>query len=234
MKNCMQCNTPNVDNATFCRGCGAALPPAVQYNTSSMGQPSVTQPFLNPVSFQATPQYNQDITQNKEYGKGQFVSSNEVVVATLSNGFVDNILSGEGFHHEDAVLTDKRLYYNHFSGIINITKMEEKVDVKDITGTKILSINHIGLLILAAIIFFTGVLLTNIFGSFAFIIVFSLLSINFIIIYFITLKKHLRIEYAGGYILFSVRRYGMANIQAFQKSIHLAKDKLEEKRLNNK
>ena len=58
---------------------------------------------------------------------------------------------------------------------------------------------------------------------------FSFLSIALVlyIAYHLAKKSHLKIEYAGGTIYFSVKKYGKENIRKFQKSIYIVKDSIE-------
>lgn len=44
--------------------------------------------------------------------------------------------------------------------------------------------------------------------------------------YFAAKKSVLRIEYAGGKIEFSVKKYGLDNVRAFQRKLHENKEKL--------
>ena len=148
-----------------------------------------------------------------------FVSDDEYVVATLKNGMVLNVISGEGLKTEDAIITNKRLYYNHKTGIVNVRSQEEKVNIKDITGTKIANFNPIGILIIAALAFIVALIAK----------VWALIPIALLIavFFFIARKCHLKIEYAGGAIYFSVKKYGMNNIRAFQKAIYTLKDSMD-------
>ena len=205
---CPKCKKEIPEGSDFCPECGASVAPA------------------------PTPAPAPAPAENANPSGGIFVDADEKVVATLRNGILLNILSGEGLKGEDAILTNKRLYYNHRSGLISYVRVEEKIDVADITGTKISDSNPLGLLIfailLAVIAFVIGGIgiaqaqtaaLAPAFGIF-------LVALFFLIIYLIALKKHLRIEYAGGFIQFSVKGYKMENVRAFQKSIHALKEQL--------
>lgn len=152
-----------------------------------------------------------------------FVEKDEKPVATLSNGLVLNLLSGEGLRNEQAVLTDKRLYYNHREGLINRISTREIINADDITGTKITDNKPYSLLIWAALIFI-GTLITSIQSDDSTAIVFGIITAIVIVILFLALiKKWLLIEYAGGRIRLSVKKYGMNNIIAFQKAIYRVK-----------
>ncbi|MBP5249292.1 MAG: zinc ribbon domain-containing protein [Lachnospiraceae bacterium] len=169
-----------------------------------------------------------------------FISDDEQPVATLKNGWVANVISGEGIMKENAVLTNRRLYYNAKRGLLNIRKYNEKVNVEDITGTKIMGFNPIGVLVLSAIFFILGIviLVMEMIGQSKVLriddIVIDMwgmagiavgIGLLFLILFFVARKKRLIIEYAGGSINFSVRRYKMKNVQEFQSAIHFTKDK---------
>ncbi len=157
----------------------------------------------------------------------KFVSADEQEITRLSNSTVSNLLSGKGVSSDGAVLTNKRLYYNHKSGIVNIRTQEEVVDVKDITGTKIANFNPLGILIFAALAVIAGII-GAIAGSEGGIFLIGLLvAVVLVGVYFFLKKSHLRVEYAGGAIYFSVKKYGKENVLRFQKDIHIAKANLD-------
>ena len=145
MKTCMNCGTAIDDVSVFCPVCGAAVTndpaPAPDWS-ATVSNLGVTTGVAN-------------ATHDVAYGKGRLVSSDEQVVATLRNDFVDNLITGEGFKNEDAMITNKRLYYKHTKGLIDRYQVEEIVNLEDITGVKILNANPLFLLILAGL-FFVG------------------------------------------------------------------------------
>lgn len=154
-----------------------------------------------------------------------FVERSEVTVATIGNGLVLNVISGEGLKKEQAVLSDKRLYYNHRKGIIDTTSTRECVNVSEITGTKITDNKRISLLILAGIFFIAGLIIdASAGGDGGGFLGGIILAVINIITFFVTWNKYLDIEYPGGRIRMKVKKYNMANIIAFQKSIYRVKD----------
>lgn len=212
MKVCDKCNTQNNDNAKFCAVCGNALDGAQN-----------TPKYTNPV-------HSSPVNELRPSGSGRFVGEDEYVVATLENGVMMNIISGEGFRREDAVLTNKRLYYNHKDGIVNITECNEIVDVKDITGTKITRFDPYGILIIAGLLFLAGIIISSKTSDGPAMILGIILSVVAVFVFVFLKKKYLRIEYAGGSIHFSVKKYGVQNIQAFQRCIYAVKDSFEKGR----
>lgn len=221
MNTCSSCGKSVNAHEAFCSSCGNKLS-----NEQTISQSSIPNEQFNN---QANTTSDQKTRISTNFSPtNNFVSKDEYVVTSLSNGFVDNILSGEGFKSEGAVLTNKRLYYNHRKGIINTHTQEEKIDVKDITGTKIATYNPGGLLVLSILFLAVGVLLTIVTRSPSFWIAHLVFSLFFLLIYLFLKKAYLRIEYAGGVISFSVKKYGIESIRKFQKSIHAVKDYIEE------
>lgn len=78
-------------------------------------------------------------------------AEDEYVVATLSNGVVRNLMTGDGVMSESIFVTNRRLYYNHNSGIFTKDRASDRVDIKDITGTKVNDFSPNLLLVLAVI-----------------------------------------------------------------------------------
>lgn len=210
MKTCPSCGYNNTDDSLFCTSCGNMLASECSQAQTSTSADTMKDDRINIVFPNSS----------------SFVSSDEYVVATLSNGMALNLISGEGLKTEDAILTNKRLYYNHQTGVFNISTQEEKVNVKDITGSKIASFNPIGILIMSILFFVVGIIsiLSRIFG---FVQIFLPIAFVLFLLYFITKKSHLKIEYAGGAIYFSVKKYGKENIRMFQKSIYAIKDYID-------
>lgn len=220
----------------FCASCGRQIPdnstlcPYCNNSTANVSAYSNNQDYSKNSNYSGYSNYvgnsnNVNTSNSFSSNNSQFVSPNEQLVSVLKNGTLDNIITGEGFKKEQAILSTERIYYRHKNGIINLKSTIEIVDVKDITGTKISSVMFLGSLI-AGIIF---ILIS--FAIFALInspigIFFLAYGIAAIIIYFATFKKYFIISYAGGNIKFSVRGYSMNTIERFQKEIHSVKSKL--------
>ena len=201
-KKCPGCGMDLEDDAKFCIRCGQSL---VNSNTPQGKAGSYT----------------------SSTGATGFIGSSEGGSFSLKNGRFMNILSGEGFVKEDAIITDRRLYYSARSGLININSREEVIDIADITGTKITDYKPYSLFILAGIFALAGIIMAGI--SPIMILLGFLLAIILVAVFFIAKKSHLRIEYAGGNINFSVKKYGLQNVRAFQRQIYIAKEQIEKK-----
>lgn len=237
---CPVCDTQVADNAKFCGVCGTVLENKAPANVSFQQNAKPASNAYGDVSFQQKPKagpaapVNANVQQNAKpspvaFNGVTFISADEHEISRLSNSAVTNLMSGEGFKVEGAVLTNKRMYYNHKSGIINVRTQEEIVDVKDITGTKIANFNPLAFLIFAVLAIIICIIGAISEGEGVMILAGILAAAVLVGIYLITKKSHLRIEYAGGAIYFSVKKYGKENVLRFQKQIHAAKEALEAK-----
>ena len=197
---CPNCGMTLDDGVSFCIRCGANM---AQYST----------PYQ--VDYQPQQQVYASST-----GASGFVGASEGGSFSLKNGRVMNVISGEGFVKEDAIITDKRIYYSAKSGLINVNSLEEIVNIKDVTGTKIADYKPYSLLILAGIALIGGLIAKHALYGF-------LSALIFVIVFFIAKKSWLRIDYAGGSIRFSVKKYGLDNVRAFQRQIYTIKDQME-------
>ena len=205
IKFCPSCGFELGDGSKFCMRCGSQVPDG--------NEATVPQAAQNPSSYTSST------------GAIGFVSAGEGRSFSLKNGRLMNVISGEGFVKEDAVLTDKRLYYSASSGIINKNLHEEIVNIEDITGTKIADYKPYACFIFAFIFFFAGVVLASTRAVPSGVTASSFISaFSFVVAFFIAKKSYLRIEYAGGYIGFSVKKYGMQNVREFQRQIYIAKE----------
>lgn len=139
-----------------------------------------------------------------------------------------NLISGEGLKNEQAVLTDKRLYYNHREGLINRISTREIVDAADITGTKITDNKPYSILIVAILILIGSIIGASSADDGSILASGIIVAIIFLITFLVLIKKWLVIEYAGGRIRLSVKKYGMNNIIAFQKAIYRVKTEVKQ------
>jgi len=206
---CTSCGMELKSGQRFCTRCGAA----VNEQSSAPGSPT---------------EYTSST------GASGFISLGEGRSFSLKNGWLMNVVSGEGFVKEDAVLTDKRLYYSSSAGIINKNSREEIVNITDITGTKIADYKPYSFIIIAAIAFLLGVIFMAAMrrGTSQGLVCFGV-AVIWLLAFFIVKKSYLRIEYAGGYIGFSVKKYGIKNVREFQRQIYIAKeDLLDQKRIS--
>ena len=152
-------------------------------------------------------------------------AEDEYVVATLSNGVVRNLMTGDGVMSESIFVTNRRLYYNYNSGIFTKDRVSERVDIKDITGTKVRAFSPNLLLVIAAIIFLGSAYIDS-HGEGIFQIG-MVVAIIFVIAWAISKKQELLIQYAGGDIALDVKGYSRKQVMKFQSIIHALKDQVE-------
>ena len=222
-KICPVCRKVLEDSAPFCDSCGT------RFQMGPQGvPPQQNQAFQSP-----PPQYN-----NSNDSAAWLVEPNERIRFSLKNGYLTNLISSEGFINEDVVITDYRLYYNvtSWQGLVK-NRTEVKIDLEDITATTITDSNPIIFLVLAGLVFIFGL----IFSKYTGVLVGGIIwAIIFAVMWYMMKKTYFKIEYAGGSsigmvknngaLYFSVKKYGMDAVRAFQKEIHKAKTDINNRR----
>ncbi|MBO4650336.1 MAG: zinc ribbon domain-containing protein [Clostridiales bacterium] len=167
------------------------------------------------------------------------VDPNEKIKFSLKNGYLINVISNEGFISEDAVITDKRLYYNITSMGLVKYRTEMKIDLEDITATTITDSNPVVLLVLAAFTGLTSIMMSISKAPVGLWIGFLVAALILVCYWYMLRKTYFKIEYAGGSVngfqpsgslYFSVKKYGMDAVRNFQRELHLAKSDLNAKR----
>lgn len=132
-------------------------------------------------------------------------------------------MTGDGVMSESIFVTNRRLYYNYNSGIFTKDRVSERVDIKDITGTKVRAFSPNLLLVLAVI----AIIGTMFFGGQVVIIIGIPAAVVFLIIWAASRKQELLIQYAGGHIAMNVQGYSRKQVMKFQSIIHALKDQVE-------
>ena len=245
---CPNCGAENENGSAFCVVCGSRLdvqdtvsqgyqePEGYQQQTQyeyqeqteyqqhqNQQQAEYQQPNNNPGRKDVNPGYlpKSDPIFLK-LGNG-LDAEDEYVVATLSNGVVRNLMTGDGVMSESIFVTNRRLYYNYNSGIFTKDRVSERVDIKDITGTKVRAFSPNLLLVLAVI----AIIGTMFFGGQVVIIIGIPAAVVFLIIWAASRKQELLIQYAGGHIAMNVQGYSRKQVLKFQSIIHALKDQVE-------
>ena len=156
-----------------------------------------------------------------------FVDSDEVKVESLGNGWIKNLVLSHGLNKNAMILTNKRLY---FQGKAfkkgRFIKNEQIVNVEDVTGVSTEFMTPIVGLVVCVVAFICLI-------GFAYLqhgittIQILLLIIIFVlfIILLLTRKAYLKIDYAGGYILFELKNSNRYRAPGFIKSLNKVKDK---------
>lgn len=245
---CPNCGAENENGSAFCVVCGSRLD--VQ-DTVSQGyqEPEGYQQQMQ-YEYQEQTEYQQQQNQQqaeyqqpnnnpgrKDVNPGYLPKSDpiflklgngldaedEYVVATLSNGVVRNLMTGDGVMSESIFVTNRRLYYNYNSGIFTKNRASDRVDIKDITGTKVNDFSPNLLLVLAVIAIIGAMFL----GGLGVIIIGIGVAAVFFIIWAASRKQELLIQYAGGHIAMNVQGYSRKQVLKFQSIIHALKDQVE-------
>ena len=139
----------------------------------------------------------------------------------MKNGYGLNLVAGEGWKSEDSVITNKRLYYYGDQGVISKVKQEEIVNIEDITGVSIVYFRPWIFVILGALSAMIGLATIKSVGG----IICLIFGVFLLLMFVLLCKSFLKIEYAGGSIHFSVKKYGLDKVRIFQRCIFSLKDK---------
>lgn len=177
---------------------------------------------------------------------GMFVDQSETAVAVLGNNYMQNILLGQKVKQGYAVLTQKRLYYKgtYFSGegkLKTRTDGECVVPIEDIsmtnfvktqglllqklTGIFMIVFGIICLLFVAFVMFDRNMKLSE--APIHIIFVCVALMIAGVVCFFQALQQgqtDFTISFPGGQLRFNVKWYPMADMQDFQRQIHLMRE----------
>lgn len=173
----------------------------------------------------------------------------EKFVCALGSGYLMNFLANGLLSKGFAVISDKRVYFKGKTFEIDAKKLRVRtsastVDLKDVTGTEVRTINFLailftnfvftGLTILFFILMFattephtSGARALATLGLLSFI-----LSVIFAVIYKLSKKTLLSINYAGGNIAFDINWYPRQEGENFQKMLRIAKDNAVEEAQN--
>ena len=221
--NCPKCGTAVPDGAGFCTVCGTRIEAA----SGMTGNPSAQSILasVDPTSSLSgsTPTRIEHVSYVSSTGATGFVDPSERAICSLKNGYGLNLVAGEGWKSEDSVITDKRLYYYGNEGVLSKLKQEEIVNLEDITGVSITYFRP-WLLVIVGALFAVGCLAMP---EFMIKILFLIFAALCLLSFAALCKSFLKIEYAGGSIHFSVKKYGLDNVRVFQRCIFTQKDKLK-------
>jgi hypothetical protein len=221
--NCPKCGSAVPDGAGFCTVCGTKVEVASGLNGTPSAQSILAS--VDPTSSLngGGPGRIEHVSYVSSTGATGFVDPSERAICSLKNGYGLNLVAGEGWKSEDSVITNKRLYYYGDQGVISKVKQEEIVNIEDITGVSITYFRPWIFVILGALLAVAGLMLKETLLK----LVFLFSGIFFVLLFAVLSKSFLKIEYAGGSIHFSVKKYGLNNVRIFQRCIFTQKDKLK-------
>lgn len=228
--NCPKCGSTLPDGSSFCSVCGSSVTTpgkATEYQTTYVA-PQPAQPIAPPpIAPQpiAPPPVSVGVSSGyvSSTGATGFVDPSEKAICSLKNGYGLNLIAGEGWKSEDSVITDKRLYYYGDQGIISKVKQEEIVDLEDITGVSITYFRPWFFIFFGIVSLIAGIAVREMMVR----VIFLLSGLFLFLLFAVLSKSFLRIEYAGGSIRFSVKKYGLNNVRVFQRCIFARKDQMK-------
>ena len=245
MKVCPNCSRENSDYSWYCENCGTALPDKTdsvdeQKGSSAKFTPPVsTWERAKAVLKDAVPQQ----AGGKEQGAGKqtnglFIDPNEELRASIGSGYVQNFLSGGHVSRSVGALTQKRFYYkgknyNAKSKLLWSTEEEGVVSVDDISYTGFSYTSAMGLLIIGIALAIVGVFClvasdndgARIAGA-----VIMILGALALVRYYLSRDTLFIITFPGGSFGFDTKWYSIADIQDFQRQLHLIKDQRKEEK----
>lgn len=266
-KYCPKCNQVLRDEDTFCMHCGAqyhdpnqvaATNPAPvqsvilrdnqsgQTKPVSQEMPVAPAPAVSVASAGASKTAVEKVSKSSSEAMFGFVSADEKPRYSLKNGYLANMIGAFDMKTNDAVITNKRVYFNAMSWR-NLTKSRTEmiVDLEDITGTMVSRVRSYGLLLLGILLALVGTIFAFFFSDKSTYFVGAtvasyLVSICVLFIWLatnvLTKRTLFKIEYSGGgsgsfgqsgSINFDVNMYSLKSVKEFQNEIFRAKDELK-------
>ncbi len=207
-KQCPGCNSVLNDDAAYCHMCGmsfVANQQNVAYQQNAAYQEAYQQTGYQQEAYQQNAQYRQDAVYQQPgnttggYQKDGIVDPNETVVGNLESSPILDFLMGGGLSKTSVFFTEKRFYTKSRRLTLRLGLLAENtvVDLKDITGTRVLQSSPIFLIVLAAlqIIGFIG----GIASEEAAIVVLSLIAAGiFVGLFFLLRGVIIQVHYPGG------------------------------------
>ena len=245
MKVCPNCSKANSDYSWYCENCGAALPDKTDPVDEQKGSSAK---FTPPVStWEQAKGVLKDAVPQQAGGKGQsagkqtnrlFIDPNEELRASIGSGYVQNFLSGGHVSQSVGALTQKRFYYkgknyNARSKLLWSTEEEGVVSVDDISYTGFSYTSAMGLLIIGIVLAIAGFIVLLIAdNSFARILgaVLMLIGALAAVRYYLSRDTLFIVAFPGGSFGFDTKLYSIADIQNFQRQLHLIKDRTKEEK----
>lgn len=246
MKLCPKCSTKNDNVAGFCKSCGESL---AEVSVTQEDLSALAGDFLSKAKEAAIigakkaqqaasdgaskmKGHRQEAATQKAERKmmkqsGQFVDPSETAKATLGANFAQNVMTSGKMKQGSAVLTEKRLYYKGelFSGAgknLMSIKGEYIVPVENISMTSFVHGESTGGKLFGLLLVLVGAGLFFVFQPVGIIAV--LAGIVFLIKGFLGKSTVFEISFPGGLFRFDVKWYPIADMQDFQRQIHLVKD----------
>ncbi|MGE5457899.1 MAG: hypothetical protein ACM3RX_06055 [Methanococcaceae archaeon] len=161
--------------------------------------------------------------------KKLFHSTEEEFIDVLGRGYLAAIIADTDLSKTALVLSSKRLYQTgkiyELEGGLKAHEGKKIVDLEDVTGVNQKTITRPLLPVTFFIIGFVCIFLASLTPNL--VIIGFIMWIIAIITVFGTREQFFQVSYAGGQILAPLNFYSKQDLERFQKSIFLAKDKIK-------
>lgn len=244
---CAKCGKEIPEGAKFCESCGATVGDANSAMIPGAVVDGVTylKDTIKDTIQEKKKEMEATYMDESAYSK-VFVESDEQLLGTLGNGYLENIL-GKKIKKTHALLTNKRVYFQgtFFSGSgknLQQDIIEKVVDLEDITGTGFRYNKPLGILSGIIMIVFSWLLALLNYLSWGWGrrlvyykdspiigLVGTIIAILIVLIRYLKNRKtEYILEYAGGAIRFDAMILGLSNVKDFNKQIRRAKDHVKE------
>lgn len=165
-----------------------------------------------------------------------FIDPSEELRASIGSNYVQNFLSGGHVGRSVGALSQKRFYYkgknyNAKSKLLWSTEEEGIVSVEDISYTGFSYTSAIGLLIIGAVLALVGFICLVVSDNAGARIaggVLMLIGALAFVRYYLSRDTLFIVSFPGGSFGFDTKWYSIADMQDFQRQLHLIKDQLKE------
>lgn len=245
---CSKCGKKLPDGASVCPDCGAKVGKDINFSdvTNYAGQKAqqVSSGIQNQVEHFRQTQANEAESRKVSSVGEMFVDPREQKKAVIGEGFLSNMIRsgvlGKGF----GVLTDRRLYfrgkcYTKVNSHFIKTDEDRTIDIQDITSSGFSYARNLTWLFLTGISFLAALFFFHMAEEMSYYsdpdgvammgILFSAAAVAFLILYIIMKRTIYTVTFAGGSLSIKASSYGVEEVRAFDKALHMEKDRFLEK-----
>ncbi len=249
MKICPKCAAQNKNSAAFCEKCGESLADVLETapdiagtaadlfgkakKAAQAGAEKAQKAVAEGKAKSQERQQEKAVQRAEKATKGLvFVDPEETAVATLGSSFTQNIMAGGKVKQGSAVLTQKRLYYRGklFSGTgrsMMTVEGEYIVSIEDITLTSFLHGESSGGKLFGLLLLLAGAVVAVPLRLIPVGAVLAAAGLVFLIKGFLGKSTILEVSFPGGRFRYDVKMYPIADMEDFQRQIHLMKDHIK-------
>lgn len=241
---CSQCGSKLPDGAVVCPDCGAKVEKEINFsdvtNYASQRMQQASNGIQNQMEHFRQTQAEVSESRKIKNVSDMFVDPQEQQKAVIGGGYLSNMLHsgvlGKGF----GVLTDRRLYfrgksYSKVNSHFVKTDEDRTIDIQDITSSgfsyakNITWLFLVGVSLLVALFWFIlGVGSDSVDTSEMLVFVaclFVLAAIGLFVAYMVLKQAIYTVTFPGGNLSIRASSYGVREVRAFDKVLHLEKDR---------